>query len=360
MRAIAKWPSTLLIVGAIALTSGCASEGHRPVFDGGYPEYDCPEHLQGRLSVSIDVRPTEVDAARIKDYAIDTVGIVDRRLMISIAPAGLRPDDGIVWHSLSISSYGGTFVAWSRLQTDQLTLTPAATPVVQKEARTKQARGEVALVSLGAGVVTIERSIREQGDLLGTFALDLSIMPGGVVVDDTVLEISNLWTAYGKAVEPEDVVVELVPVRHPPGLDTVQASVELGYIVHEAKSGDEWYCTAESRATLVDLDSVRQRFWDVGLARKNTERREWLALVGPAVGGVRAVFDSPATANALATWIQTTGSTRIGDYELGIFRQSTARIGRPYGPLEPDAIASLRALTAEDIALLEVGAVGEP
>lgn len=130
--------------------------------------------------------------------------------------------------------------------------------------------------------------------------------------------------------------------------------------MREARSGDEWSCSAEGRATLVDYDSVRQPFWDLGLAYKNAERREWLALLGPSVGAVRMVFDSPATANALASWIQPTRSVHVGQYEVGVMRQSATRKTRPYGPLDADAMSTLRPLTTEDLSAIEAGSVGEP
>jgi hypothetical protein len=223
----------------------------------------------------------------------------------------------------------------------------------------EQAQIEIAAVSIGPGGANVVRSMRGKANLLGVSSLDVLIMPGGAVVDDTVLRIPNLWMPDGRPVPPDKVAVEMIPVRHPPGLDTVQASVELAYIVRE-ESGDEWHCSAEGRTTLADHDSVRQPFWDLGLAGKNTERGEWLALLEPSLGAVRTVFDSPASANALASWIQTTRATQIGEYQIGVVRQGAPRKARPYGPVDADTMTTFRALTADDLPAIEVGAVGEP
>jgi hypothetical protein len=349
-----------LVVAFLALASGCAGQRHRAEFSAGYPVYDCPEHLQGRVGLSVEARPISIDAVKVKEQSIATTGAVGRRLLVSVTSAE-RPADRVIWSALNILSYGGTFLGWSRLQTDNLILAPSADVVLQKQTNSReQAQIEIAAVSIGPGGANVVRSMRGKSNLLGVSSLDVLIMPGGAVVDDTVLRIPNLWMPDGRPVPPDKVAVEMIPVRHPPGLDTVEASVELAYIVRESKSGDEWHCSAEGRATLVDHDSVRQPFWDLGLVGKNRERGEWLVLLEPSLGAVRTVFDSPASANALASWIQTTAATQIGEYQFGVVRQSAYRKARPYGPVDADAMTTFRALSANDLPAIKVGAVGEP
>lgn len=354
---MSKAPSTRLAVVAALLSvlSACAGSGRRAEFSAGYPVIDCPEHLAGRVGVTINVYPADIEASSIKAHSVSTTGAVGRRVHVSVVPNGLHQSDRIIWSSLSFTPFGGTFVTWSQLQTSQLTLAPTASALL----RTPPDGDEHAAVSIGPGQVSIVRSARGKANLLGASSLDVLIMPGGVAVDDTVLRISNLWSQDGRPSTADEVVIEALPIRHPPGLDTVQAAFDFTYVVREGQSGDEWTCATEGRATLVDHDAVRQPFWDLGLARANAERKEWLALLAPSIGALRAVFDSPERANALATWIQTTGSLQIGEYRLGVFTQSAAREGRPFAYLDADSISSLRSLTASDLPNIRVGAAGE-
>ena len=354
---MSKAPSTRLAIIAALLIflSACAGSGRRAEFSAGYPVPDCPEHLAGRVGVTVNVYPTHIEASTVKAQSVSTTGAVGRRVLVSLVPHGLHSSDRIVWSSLSFTPFGGTFVGWSQLQSSQLTLTPATAASL----RTQQDRNEHAAVSIGPGQASIVRSAPGKASLLGASSLDVLIMPGGVVVDDTVLRISSLWTQDGHPLSADEVLVEALPIRHPPGLDTVQAAFDFTYVVREGRSGDEWTCSTEGRATLVDHDAVRQPFWDLGLARANADRKEWLALLAPSIGALRAVFDSPEKANALATWIQTTGSLQIGEYRVGVFTQSAAREGRPFAYLDADAISSLRPLAASDLPMIRVGAAGE-
>lgn len=185
-------------------------------------------------------------------------------------------------------------------------------------------------------------------------------MPGGTVIDDTVLGEVRLWQADGSAVQPADAKIELTPIRHPPGLDAVQASLQLDYIVRLGASGEEWACSAEARVTLLDQDAVRQAFWDLGLAPKNAGRREWLALHSSETGAVRLTFDSPEAANSFAAWLQTTRATQVGGYNIGAFTQRQITATRPYGPLDAEAMQTYRPLRPQDLPTITVGPVGEP
>jgi hypothetical protein len=153
---------------------------------------------------------------------------------------------------------------------------------------------------------------------------------------------------------------QFVPVRHPPALDIVEATLQLDFVVQIGKTRDEWTCSAETRVTLVDQDSLRQPFWDVGLAMPNSVRREWLAVFAPDRGGVRLAFESPASAHAFVDWLRVTHSTQLGSYELRVFKPANRRSGRPFGSLTEEAMQTFRPLASEDLRALAVGPVGEP
>jgi hypothetical protein len=308
--------SPALLAATLALAA-CAPAPHRADFSHGYPLQDCPDVLDGQVRLEVEARNLPTTAT----------GALARRLVVSVTPAGLRAGDSIIWSSLTVASYGGTFLGWDELQTK------------------RDPRSEIATVAVAPGQLRITRAARGKTDLAGMYSIDVQLLPGGRTVDDTIVRIPRLWREDGMPVPASEVTPQFLPVRHPPGLDTVEANFVLDYVVRLGKGGDEWSCSTEVRATLVDQDAVRQPLWDLGLASANSGRREWLALFDPALGAMRLVFDSPAAAKALADWLRATRSTQVGPYPVRAFRQ----------PLQ-----SIRPLNAEDIEAIAVGPVGEP
>ncbi len=339
MRLALLLPLVAVVLGA------CMAPVRRPEFSAGYPVHDCPEALEGQVQLRAEVRPTQLPEAELRQNSIATTGSLARRLVVSIIPAGLNPDDRIVWSTLSADSLGGTFLAWDNLQTQ---LAPP------------DRRAEISTVALAPGQLKVTRVAQHRTNLAGMYSIDVLLMPGGVAVDDTVLRIPNLWREDGTPTPANALTPRLVPVRHPPALDIVEATLQLDFIVRVGKTREEWSCSADTRVTLVDQDSLRQPFWDVGLAAPNSARREWLAVFAPDWGGVRLTFESPASAHAFADWLRATRSTRLGAYELRVFRQGNRRGDRPFGALTRETMQTFRPLAAEDLRALTVGPVGEP
>jgi hypothetical protein len=334
----------LLSLVAVVL-SACSAPARRPEFSSGYPVHDCPEALEGQVQLRAEVRPTQLSETTLRQNSIATVGSLARRLVVSVIPAGLSPDDRIVWSTLSADSLGGTFLAWDRLQT---------------QSGPPDRQSEISTVALAPGQLKVSRVAQHKTNLAGMYSIDVLLMPGGVAVDDTVLRIPNLWREDGTPAPASALTPQLVPVRHPPALDIVEATLQLDFVVRVGKTREEWSCSADTRVTLVDQDALRQPFWDVGLAAPNSARREWLAVFAPDWGGVRLTFESPANAHAFADWLRATRSTLLGSYELRVFRQANRRGGRPFGPLSAEALQTFRPLSAEDLRALTVGPVGEP
>jgi hypothetical protein len=337
MRSALLLPLVAVVLGA------CSAPARRPEFSAGYPVHDCPEALDGQVQLRAEVRPTQLLEGRPSSIA--TAGSHARRLVLSVTPAGLHPDDRIVWSTLGADTFGGTFLAWDRLQT-------------QSGASDRQF--EISTVALAPGQLKVTRVAQHKTNLAGMYSIDVLLMPGGVAVDDTVLRIPNLWREDGTPTTTDALTLQFMPVRHPPALDVVEAALQLDFIVRVARTREEWSCSADTRVTLIDQDSLRQPFWDVGLAASNSARSEWLAVFAPDRGGVRLTFESPAGAHAFADWLRATGSTRLGSYELRVFRQPNRRGGRPFGSLTAEAMQTLRPLAAQDIRSLTVGPVGEP
>jgi hypothetical protein len=324
--------------------AGCAHPPHRAELSGGYAAYDCPDVLNGQVTLQAEVRPVDLRVADFLDPAIATSGSVGRRLLISITPSGLQSKDRIVWSALSVATYGGTLLGWERLNIGVPT----------------SGREQLSNVGLSPGQLKITRIAKGRADLTGNYSVDLLVMPGGVVVDDSIVHVPALWRDLKTPLRAEAVAPQLVPVRHSPGLDVVQADLELSFVVRIDATGDEWACSAQTRVTLVDVDSLRLPFWDLGLAAANSSRKEWLAMTDPALGAVRLVFDDPTSAHAFASWLRTTRSTRVGAHELAVFQQSGRLTGKPFGPIGEDMMRTLRPITDQDIDRIAVGPAGEP
>jgi hypothetical protein len=334
----------ILLAASWMALAGCAHPPHRAEFSGGYPAYDCPDHLNGQVTLHAEVRPTELRVADFQDPAITTSGSIGRRLLVSITPSGLRPKDRIIWSKLTVATFGGTLLGWDRLN--------IGAPLSGPE--------QLSNVGLSPGQLKITRIAKGREDLSGSYSIDLLVMPGGVAVDDAIVHVPALWRDLRTPLQPDVIAPQLVPVRHAPGLDTVQANLELNFVVRIGDTRDEWVCSAETRVTLVDVDSLRLPYWDLGLATTNSSRGEWLAMTDPALGAIRLVFDDPANAHAFASWLRMTRSTRVGKHELAVFKQSGRLTGKPLGPIGEDLMKTLRPMTDRDIEKIVVGPAGEP
>lgn len=333
---------------------------HRPQFDHGALIEDCPVDLRGRvvLTASSTPLPVVTSAASI-DETLHTPGTLDRRLIVSVTPQGLRQTDRIVWSALSMRSFGGTFHEWRSLHTDYVTVVAGPFDESTKSNR-KTARGEIATTQVTPGEIVITRSALGNSNLLGTTVFDLSLVPGGIAVDETVVRIPKLWTDEAKPISPEELPLELASVRHPPGNDEVDASLQLRYVIKRGYRRDEWSCSSETNVTLVDRESVRQPFWDIGTSSHNAPRDHWLALRDPTLGTFRAVFETPATANAFANWIRSTHSTTAARFSLGLFDGGKPGVLRPSVPVDRGIGDSFRPIELADMDRLRVGPLAEP
>jgi hypothetical protein len=296
----------------------------------------------------VAIRPITVrrlQTASLQQPSITTSGSLGRRLLVSVTPSGLRSKDRIVWSALSVATFGGTLLGWSRFEVDD------------PDKRTEQ----ISTVVAAPGQLKITRIAKGRADLAGGHSIDLLIMPGGMAVDDTVVHFAALWADNGIPLVSDRVVPRFLPLRHPPGLDVVDGTLELSFVVRVGDTGDEWVCASQTRVTLVDRESLRQPLWDLGLASANAVRKERLALFDPALGAVRLVFDSPAGAHSFASWMRATGATQVGSYSLSVFEQTGPWAAqRPFGPITEDSMRTLRPLTAADVGRIKVGPAGEP
>lgn len=345
---------------ATVLLSGCAGTAHRVEFEGTRPIADCPDEFKGLITVSAESLPIALPGSLVRDGILSTDGQLARRIVVSVAMNGALRAERITWSRLSLSAYGGTFVGWTDLQTPFTVVNafkPSSSGPLSPPTRSEAL--EAASVEFSAGQIKVMRSARGKKDLSGAVALDVIVLLGGVEVDDTVLRVTELWATNGATVAADAVKFELVPVRHPPGYDIVDADLVLEAVVRIGKNGDEWSCTAESRVTLVDQEAIRQPLWDIGIASANGRRGTWLALSDPAAGIIRLIFESPSAAGAFASWLQMTRATRLGHYSLGVFEPPESLTKRSFAPIDSAAMQTFRPLAPGDFAALKIGALGE-
>jgi hypothetical protein len=291
----------------------------------------CPDTLEPGINLTAFSRPLRSAA-----------GTLQRRIVVTAAQTYAQRGTRIVWSRLSIRSLGGNFLSWSRLKTN------------------RGPRDESNSVSYSPGQLIVTRETQTGVNLAGSVMLDAALTPGGITVDDTVMRIPKLWESRTKPLAAQDLQIELLPVRHAPGYDGIEALINLDYIVQNPRQHREWSCSAQAHALLVDRDEVRPPYWDLGVSQLNAGRKYWLALFDESHGILRALFESPAAANAFATWIRASGSDKAGSFTLGLFDGTQPKSLRPFVPVDKTAFDTFRPLLAAEAKDLRVGPLGQP
>ncbi|MGB6451524.1 MAG: hypothetical protein WBE92_12300 [Steroidobacteraceae bacterium] len=287
-----------------------------------------------------------------------TLGTLARRIILSAGPEDLAPRARMTWSRLSIRSFGGTFTAATRLVTDfsSLEFSPSSHALVASKRRQRQ---EIVNVELLPGEIAVTRTALRHTNLFGTAVLDLTVTPGGVPVDETVVHIPTLWKDGGAAVAPRDVDIQLVPVRHPPGIDRVDAIFSLEYSLQRGHAAG-WRCMVETSGNLVSKEEARPPLWDLGPSELNEGRTAWLALYDGRLGPIRAIFDSPQAATAFADWGRQTRATKAGRFSIGLFTATPNVPLRPGVPVDSTIAQTWRPIVPDDWDTVRAGPLGEP
>ncbi len=345
---------------AVLAVSGCASPPQRPQFPNAPAAEECPATSPPPVALAeMTVVLPEPRQDTVAGDAASSVGTAARRVFLSVEPENLAPGVRMTWSRLSIRSFGGTFAAATRLVTDfsVLDLSSTGRPL---EVRKRGDRQEIVSIELSPGEIVVTRTALRRANLFGSLVLDLAITPGGVPIDETIVHIPKLWNGARQAVSPGDADVELIPVRHPPGIDGVDGIFTLEYSLQRNRGRAEWRCKAEASATLVSKQDARPPLWDLGVSELNEARTAWLALYDDRLGPVRAIFDSPEAASAFANWGRTTRAARVGRFSIGLFTATPDVPLRPIVPVDSTIAKTLRPLTPEDWDAVRVGRLGEP
>ncbi len=288
-----------------------------------------------------------------------SLGTVARRVVLSAEPENLAPGVRMTWSRLSIRTFGGTFAGATRVVTDFSSLEPSSS-TRPFAVRKRGDRQELLSLELSPGEIIVTRAALHRASLFGSVVLDLAMTPGGVPVDETIVHIPKLWNAAREAVAPSDVDVELIPVRHPPGIDGVDGMFTLEYSLQQKRGHPEWRCKTDATATLISKQDAQPPLWDLGVSELNEARTAWLALYDDRLGPVRAIFDSPQAAAAFANWGRATRATRVGRFSIGLFTATPDVPLRPTVPVDSTIAKTLRPITPEDWDTVRAGRLGEP
>jgi hypothetical protein len=243
-------------------------------------------------------------------------------------------------------------------------LIDVASPAGARKRRASNTSNELAAIESGPGYITIERTSQTWRGVSNALSLDLLVTPGGVRIDEPGLRIPQLWSKEGTPLSPDVLKIDLVPLRHAPGYDTLEADVVLEFVAVSRRDdvGNTMPCvsSAQTRAILVTRDAVRPALWDLGVSSLNGPRARWLALSSPEAGVVRAVFESPEAATSFANWIRATQSPSVGAYRLGLFQRAGRTPLRPLVPVDLSSTETFQPLTSDEARTLRVGPLGEP
>lgn len=356
---IAVFAAFAAACAAITLAvAGCGSRPQRPESSSAPLTETCPDGSPPLARLGAITMPLPTPMQSSSDGSPRTLGTVGRRLILSAGPEDLAPGTRMIWSRLSIRSFGGTFNAVTRVVTDfsSLELSPSSEALVASKRRRRQ---EILSVELSPGEITVSRSALQQANLFGTVVLDLTVTPGGVPVDETVVHIAQLWKEGGAAVAPRDVDIQLAPVRHPPGIDGIDALFTLEYTLQRGRA-PRWRCMVETSGTLVSKAQARPPLWDLGVSTLNEERTAWLALYDRRLGPIRAIFDSPEAATAFADWGRKSRATTAGRFSIGLFTE-TARVPlRPGVPVDSTIAETWRPIAPDEWDTVRAGPLGEP
>lgn len=346
------WAAITLVV------AGCGASPPRPQSLSGPVAETCPDGSPQLVRLAATVMPLPPPVQSSSDGAPRSLGTLARRIILSAAPEDLAPGIRMTWSRLSIRSFGGTFAAATRLTTDfsSMEFSPSSHALVASKRTQRQ---EIVNVEVSPGEIAVTRTALRHATLFGTAVLDVTVTPGGVVVDESIVHIPQLWKPGGAAVAPRDVDVQLVPVRHPPGIDGVDAIFTLDYSL-QRRGASGWRCMVETSGSLVSKEEARAPLWDLGVSELNEGRTAWLALDDGRFGRIRAIFDSPQAATAFANWGRETRATKAGRFSIGLFTATPHVPLRPDVPVDSTIAQTWRPIAPDDWDTVRAGPLGEP
>jgi hypothetical protein len=352
MRGKSICKALLLGVACACLASACAQRPLRTVPDDPRALAECP--AEPAVSLTAVVLPLKIPPSLLTKYPGEVGERQARRLVVSFAPDSLARGDSVLWTHLSVRTFGGTLDGWLRLDSGELRIDATGS---RRPPRTSP---EQANIGFGPGFFDVTRSAAYGTNLANAMSVDLLLRPGGIPIDESLVRVRDLWNAKGKPAEPDAVHVELEPIRHVPGFDTIEAEIKLEYVLARSGNGAECRGLTQQRVVLATREAVRPPLWDLGVSSINSGRTRWLALSDATYGVFRAIFDSPTAAASFANWVRVTRAERVGAYRIGLVQQYGRQQMRPLVPVDRGSPETFQPLDAKDASALRTGPLGEP
>jgi hypothetical protein len=316
------------------LAAGCQTPPAPPPAD--EEPQACSAEFQSAITVRVSAAPRQVPPELLAVEGVEKrYAVLARRLLIAVVPKSPAVGASIRDSTLTITPFGGTFVAWGTLD------------------------GKTAALDVVPGRLRITPFLATGALHAQTRELDTVIQAGGAPIDQVAITTGPLWDATRRPMPPDAVQVTLVPLRHFTAYDVVDAKVALEFIVQQ-RSEQPRLCTVETRVDLIDHDAVRPPLWDLGTARPGGARKLWLALFDPQTGPVRAIFTDPVAARGFAEWAQQSGATHVSRYQLGLFEPEEMEGQTRVVPTDRDIMGSFRPISAEELLALTVRLLAEP
>jgi hypothetical protein len=301
------------------------------------PDQTCPQQLQGQIRLIASAIPRTVPA----DLAVDPDALNEvrgSRILLSVAPADVARGMRVISSTLTVTTFGGTFKGWALIGNGA------------------EKRGALDIIP---GRLRLTPFLSKSKLEAQSMSLDVWVAPGAAPIDEMALSAVSLWDADRHPIAPEALQVSLLPLRHFTTYDLVEATINLDFVVQQGRAS--WQCSVQRHITLVDHDSAAPPLWDLRKAPEKTAVSElWLALFGPKSGPSRAIFTSPAEANGFAAWLRETHATRVGPYQLGLFRPDYSEDSRHAMQPEHSLTDTYHAASADDLNGLIAGRLGEP
>jgi len=336
---------TLVLVTTCGLL-GCRSTGDVSREPPEASDWICPQDVpqQMHLKTTVIRRPRSADMATSESFSTAHNALA-RRVLVSVEPAPELAGVRVLSSNLTMIVFGGTLQSWI----------DGSNPTTHTEPRA---------IEIDRSTYHVKPFLTEGSLGPQSRSIDFVVSPGGVPIDSLQISLGSLWNADHSPVQPEAAGLTVVPLRYLTTYSRVEADVTLeivGLPAGPQRSG--WKCPVEQRATLVDIDSVRPPLWDIGMPDPpGGTRKRWLALNSNASGPFRAIFSSPTVAANFLAWLRKIRVTRIGQFDLGVFRPMRPSVAADDILLsnDRDIMASYTKLAIEDLERLQVGSLDEP
>lgn len=297
--------------GVIAALAGCASPP--PALDPG----GCPPSLRRAVVVSVSVSPIAPRPGTLDGGgSVPLIAGTDRRLLVAVHIARIRPRVRILADALDLLTYGGT---------------------LDGRARIVRPRGAERRQSLTAEGGWLELAPFIPGAHLHsrTEVLDVRVVPGGDPRAILVVRPPALWWPDGRARSARDLTLHFTTAAHMTRVHAVDATATFHFRVqHLGGARERWHCSIDRNFTLVTHRQALANLWVLRPPFVAHVPPATLAVFDPRRGTFPLVFPDPQSARAFADWIRQRHARRLNADVLGLLGASDRFVALPKPPVQ--------------------------